>query len=162
MGLANDFNDIIEKHINVFAAWIPIVNKYTLGDYGVFSDGIFTKLGNIKDDFNVDYKQGTGSEASIDFTSEGARVFKFAGGAQVTAIPAGAIDAKIDIEFSNKNSFLVKSPTITVATIDNVNEVAQKLRDVKNWDGQWKVVYQVYNALDAVIVSTVDADTTIS
>ena len=27
------------------------------------------------------------------------------------------------------------------------------------WDGQWKVVYQVYKALDAVIVSTIDAGT---
>jgi hypothetical protein len=41
MGLPNQFNDIIQKHLNVFAAWMPVVNKYSLGDYGVFSDGVF-------------------------------------------------------------------------------------------------------------------------
>jgi hypothetical protein len=65
----------------------------------------------------------------------------------------------VQIEFKNGKSFLVKSPTITVATIENVNEVSKKLIATGKWDGQWKVVHQVYNALDAVIVSTIEAGT---
>ena len=43
MGIPNQFNDIIQKHLNVFASWIPIVNKFSLGDYGIFSDGVFSR-----------------------------------------------------------------------------------------------------------------------
>lgn len=159
MGLPNQFNDIIKKHLNVFAAWMPIVNQYKLGDYGLIADGVFAKLGNISDDFKVSITEGSGSAASIDFTSAGARLIKLAGGAEVDAIPAGEAKATVAIEFSQEKSFLVKSPEITVTTIDNVNEVAKKLMESGSWDGKWKVVYQVYNALDPVIVSTIDAGT---
>jgi hypothetical protein len=159
MSIPNQFNDIIEKHLNVFAAWIPIVNKYSLGDYGIIADGVFSRLGNITEDFDVDFTKGSGSEASIDFTSEGATITKFGANAGVNVVPGGEVKAGVQIDFTREKSFLVKSPTITVATIDNVNEVAKKLKATGAWDGQWKVVYQVYNAIDAVIVSTIEAGT---
>ncbi len=162
MGVPNLFNDIIQKHLNVYAAWVPIVNKYSLGDYGIFSDGVFTKLGNIKDDFQVTFTEGSGNEASIDFTSEGASVKKFGANAGVDVAPAGNVKANVEVEFSKEKSFMVKSPTITVATIENVNELAKKLKDTGKWDGKWKVVHQVYNALDAVVISTIEAGTKIN
>jgi hypothetical protein len=159
MGVPNQFNDIIQKHLNVFAAWVPIVNKYGLGDYGIFADGVFSKLGNITEDFQVTFKEGSGAEASIDFTSEGASVIKTGANAGVAVAPAGEVKASVEIEFTKEKSFLVKSPVITVVTIENVNEVAKKLSATGKWDGLWKVVHQVYNAQDAVIVSTIEAGT---
>jgi hypothetical protein len=161
MGVPNQFNDIIQRHLDVFAAWVPIVNKYRLGDYGVFADGIFARLGNITDDFGVQFTPGSGEEASIDFTSEGASVIKVNAGAGVSVPPAGEVKGDLIIEFTKEKSLLVKSPVITVTTIDNVNEVAKLLTATDKWDGQWKVVYQVYNAQDAVIVSTIEAGTKI-
>jgi len=159
MGIPNQFNDIIQKHLDVFAAWVPIVNKYALGDYGIFADGVFDRLGNITDDFGITFKTGSGSDASIDFTSANTKVVKFNAGAEVSVIPEGAVDAKIELEFQSEKSFLVKSPTITVVTIDNVNMVGNQLKELKNWDGKWKIVHKVYNAVDAVIVSTISAGT---
>lgn len=158
MGVPNQFNDIIQKHLNVFAAWVPIVNNYSLGDYGVIADGVFAKLGNVKDDFGVSFQEEPGTEASIDFTSEGANVVKAGANAGVNVQP-GDVKAKLQIEFTREKSFLVKSPTITVKNIRNVNELAKQLKKSNDWDGKWKVVHQVYNALDAVIVSTIDAGT---
>jgi hypothetical protein len=162
MGIPNQFNDIIKNHLNVFAAWIPIVNKYGLGDYGIFADGVFSKLGNIKDDFQVSFTEGSGAEASIDFTSSATTVRKFNAGAQVDVIPAATVDAKVEVGFQNENSFMVKSPVVTVAVIENVNAVAMQLKATGKWDGMWKVVYQVYSAQDAVIVSTVSPNTTLT
>jgi|GEM_PF-890149 len=159
MGIPNQFNDIIQQHLDVFAAWIPIVNKYALGDYGIFADGVFDRMGNITDDFGVTFKTGSGEEASIDFTSANTKVIKFNAGAEVSVIPEGAVDAKIELEFQSEKSFLVKSPTISVVTIDNVNVVGNQLKKLKDWDGKWKVVHKVYNALDAVIVSTISGGT---
>jgi hypothetical protein len=162
MGIPNLFNDIIQKHLNVYAAWVPIVNNYRLGDYGIFSDGVFTKLGNVTDDFQVTFTVGSGNPASIDFTSESASIVKIGGSAGVDVAPAGNVKASIEIEFKKEKSFLVKLPTITVTTIENVNELAKKLKDTGNWDGKWKVVHQVYNALDAVVISTIEAGTKIN
>lgn len=159
MGVPNLFNDIIEKHLNVFAAWVPVVNSYKLGDYGIFADGVFSKLGNLKDDFGISFTEGTGTEASIDFTSEGASVVKVGADAAVNVNAGAAVKASVQIEFQKEKSFLVKSPVITVKVIENVNELAKKLRASHQWDGQWKVVFQVYNAQDAVIVSTIEAAT---
>ena len=162
MGIPNQFNDIIQKHLNVFAAWIPIVNKYSLGDYGIFSDGVFSKLGNIKEDFQISFTEGSGNEASIDFTSSASNVKKFNAGAQVDVIPAAAVNAKVEVGFQNEKSFMVKSPVITVVTIENVNSVAMQLKATGKWDGKWKVVHQVYSAQDAVIVSTISPNTTLT
>ena len=161
MGLPNQFNDIIQSHLNIFAAWVPVVNKYALGDYGFFSDGVFSKIGNITDDFGLTFNTGSGSNASIDFTSANTRVIKFNAGAEVSVIPEGAVDARIEIEFESATSFLVRSPTITVTTIENINTVANEIKKIKDWDGKWKVVHQVYNALDPVIVSSMAAGTKI-
>jgi hypothetical protein len=159
MGIPNQFNDIIQKHLNVFAAWVPIVNNYALGDYGIMADGVFARLGNIKDDFGVTFQDEPGQEASIDFTSEGASITKIGGGGGVSVPPGGNVDVKVQIEFNREKSFLVKSPTITVSNIRNVNELARQLKATGQWDGKWKVVHQVYHALDAVIVSTIEAGT---
>lgn len=159
MKTPEQFNQIIKRHLNVFAAWMPIVNNYKLGDYGIISEGVFVKLGNITDDFQLTFTEGSGSEASIDFTSEGARVIKLVGNAEVPVIQAGEVNAQVEIEFSKEKSFLVKSPTITVKTIENINQLADKLKETKKWDGQWKVVHAVYHALDAVIVSTLASGT---
>ena len=159
MGVPNQFNDIIQQHLNVFAAWVPIVNKYTLGDYGIFADGIFSKLGNITEDFQVTFKKGSGEEARIDFASEGVSIVSPGANAGVGVAPGANLKANVQITFSREKSFLIKSPTITVVTIENVNEVAKKLQANGQWDGKWKVVHQVYNALDAVIVSTIEAGT---
>jgi hypothetical protein len=158
MGIPEQFNDIIRKHLNVNAAWLPIANNYSLGDYGIISDGVFMKMGNIRE-FNVSFTEAKGPEASIDFTSADTTVVKFAGGVQVNVIPPGAIDAKITFRFESGKSFLVKAPVITATMLENVNQVATLLQNTKNWERKWKVVFQVYNALDPVIVSTISAGT---
>ncbi len=161
MGLPNMFNDIIQKDLNVHAAWLPITQNYELGDYGLISDGVFAKLGNISE-FGVTFNSSQGPNVKMDYTSARTRVIKFAGGAEVDAIPAGAIDAKIVFKFETANSFIIKCPVISVNAISNVQQVANQLKKVKDWRKNWKVVYETYNADDAVVMSTADADTEIS
>jgi hypothetical protein len=159
MGVPNQFNDIIQQHLNVFAAWVPIVNKFSLGDYGIMADGVFSKLGNVKEDFGVTFTTGEGDEASIDFTSANAKVIKLDGNTEVSVIPAGAVNAKIQIEFTGEKSFMVKSPKITVTTIENIQALAKQLKTKSEWDGKWRVVHQVYVAEEALVVCTKTAGT---
>lgn len=158
MGIPRSFNNIIKKHLNVNAAWLPITNNYGLGDYGIISDGVFAKMGNIRE-FNIPFIESTGPDASIDFTSANTSIMKFAAGSEVSVIPAGAIDAKISYKFESEKSFLVKAPVIKVSEIQNLYELATKLMTIKTWGRKWKIVYQVYHALDPLIISTISSGT---
>jgi hypothetical protein len=161
MGLPNQFNDIIQRDLNVHAAWLPITQNYSLGDYGLISDGVFSKLGNISE-FNVPFQQSTGPSVSINYKSDISRVTKFAGGTVVQAIPATAIDAKVTLKFDKAQSILIKSPSIKVTAIGNVQQVANQLKKTDGWKRKWTVVFETYHAEEPVVMSTKEAGTEIS
>lgn len=161
MGLAKDFNGIIEGQLNVQAAWLPVTNTFALGDYGIISDGVFVRIGNISE-FAIPFERAKGNTATIDFTSSDVRIFKLAGGAEVNVIPAGAVDAKVTLKFQKERSFVVKAPVINVMQMQNVQQVAQQLKKVDGWRRVWKVVFQVYETENALVLSNVSADTEVS
>ena len=161
MGIPNQFNDIINRHLNVNAAWLPVTNTFRLGDYGIISEGVFTKMGNIEE-YGVALNIQDGPDASIDFTSANTTVVKFAAGAQVDVIPSAAIDAKITFKFESARSFLVKAPVIKVSELQNVNQVAVQLKANDNWERKWKVIHQVFHAIEPVIISTISAGTEVT
>src|SRR4051794_3696474 len=109
MRLAKQFNDVIEKQLNIFAAWLPVSNTFQLGDYGIMDDGVFAKMGNIRE-LGVDFRIGKGQDTRVDFTSSSTKVFNFAAGAEVDVIPEGAINAKVTFDFQDEKSMLIKSP----------------------------------------------------
>lgn len=161
MRLAKQFNDVIQKQLNVFAAWMPLSNTFALGDYGLFDDGVFAKMGNISE-FGVTMTTGTGQPATIDFTSASTQVVRFAAGVEVDVIPEGTVNAKVTYNFQDAQSLMVKSPTINVTTINNVNEIGTALMASPKWDNRFKVVYQLYDAQDVAIMSTIDAGTAVT
>lgn len=161
MGLPGRFEDIIHSGLNVHAAWLPITQTYELGDYGVISDGVFARLGNIKE-FGVTVTPTTGPDTKLDFTSDVSKVIKFAAGVEVQVIPAGAVDAKLVLKFERAQSVMIKCPVIKVSAIPNVREVAEKLKSASGWRRGWSVVYETYNAQDATVMSTVADNTEIT
>ncbi|WPV67878.1 hypothetical protein [Chitinophaga sp. LS1] len=158
MKIPEAFNDIIKDHLNVNAAWLPITNTFQLGDYGIFSNGVFMQLGNIKE-FGITYETAEGPDSSINFTSSETSVINFSGDAQVDVIPPTAIDAKVTMKFGRKGSFFVKSPVIQVKVMQNIHQIGTRLKATEGWKRKWKVVHQLYNAQDAAIFSTIAADT---
>jgi hypothetical protein len=49
LGTARLFSSILHHEISAYAAWMPVTNTFRLGDYGVISDGVFVKMGNIEE-----------------------------------------------------------------------------------------------------------------
>jgi hypothetical protein len=162
MGLAAQFETIIERQLNVHAAWVPITTPYKLGDYGLISDGVFQKLGNIKDDFNISFTEGTGPEATLSFVSDNTTVVDSSTGAAINLNPQGEIKANVTYKFQQDKSFLVKAPIITVSMIENVNQVAKQLKKVDDWRNKFKVVFQVFVAQNPLILSTVEGGTEVT
>jgi hypothetical protein len=161
MKLPDLFNDLILKQLNVHAAWLPITNTFSIGDYGLISNGVFSRLGNIEQDFGVSFTTKPGNPSTIDFKSAGTRVFKLSAGAKVNTIPAGAVDAKVLIQFGKEQSFWIQSPEIQVTEIVAIQKLAEQLSKIKAWRNKFKCIFQVYHAKNAVIFSTVEANSEI-
>jgi hypothetical protein len=94
VGTARLFSKILHKEIDVHAAWVPVTNTFGLGDYGVISDGVFVKMGNI-DEYGVTFRKAGGDPSRLKFRSDGTTVRRFVGGAETQAMPPADLDAKL-------------------------------------------------------------------
>jgi hypothetical protein len=159
-GTAKRFNTILRHELNVFAAWIPVTNTFRLGDYGLISDGVFHTMGNIAE-YGVDWQTGTGPGSTLDFTSEGTRVVKFVGDAEVTALPKQPIGAKIEIEFSHADSFLLKAE-LGLQQMTNIAQVAHTLSLNPSWKRKYRVVSGVYSGASCTVLSTKEANSKVT
>lgn len=159
MSISKQYNRIIRKELRVHAAWFPIVNVYTIGDYGIIENGLFVRRGNIKKDFGVSLDVLDSPDASINFKSTSTTIIKLDGGVPVQTIPATSITAQVKVQFSRTKSFLIKSPSIKVKAIASPNTVAQTLAAHPTWRPNYKVVYEIYFAKKAIVISTKDSNT---
>jgi len=153
MGIAAQFSKHLHREIDAHAAWLPIANNFAIGDYGLVSDGVFNRMGNISE-FGVN-ATGTGTNTvQFDFKSEGTNVVSLVGDAQVSALPAEPIDAKLKVEFSKKDAYLAKAAKASVTEIPNLAQVAAQLAKAKGWKRKYRVVWTTVTAEDALIVTS--------
>jgi hypothetical protein len=160
MGTASRFDEILKEDLNIHAAWIPITNTFRVGDYGLVSEGVLVKAGNIKDDFGVTPKVGPGKPSKLNFTSKGTKMVRVAGGAEVKAFADNTIDAKLTIEFSNSNSFLLKA-NLNCFEIQDLANIAKKLAVHKDWKRKYTVVSATYSGKDCSLISSKAANSSI-
>jgi hypothetical protein len=158
MGLAKDFNKVLQDEIRIQAAWLPITNTFAVGDFGVISDGVFTRMGNITSDFNVAFTAKPGAGTNLNFTSKNVRVLRFEGGAAVNAFAGDAIDAKLRIEFGKERSFFLRA-ALTSSEMEGIFRAAQDLAAKPRWNaGKFKVVSAVYTGGNCTILSSRDSN----
>lgn len=148
MGIASEFSKVLHREIRAYAAWPPLTNTLALGDYGLIRGGVFDKLGNI-DEFGVKFKTEQGSDAKLNFSSEGTRLVRLVGGADVNTLPDAPIEAKLRVELGRKDSFVAKAATITVTNMSNVRQVAERLAGARRWKRRYRVVRGLWTAQDA-------------
>lgn len=161
MGIAKDFNNVLHDQLHVLAAWLPVTNTFQLGDFGVISDGVFVRMGNVASDFGVNFESQAGQPGKLDFKSESVRVFRFAANASVAAFPGEDVDGALKIEFGKERSFYLKAG-LTVTEIKSVFKAAQDLASKPRWDaGKFKVVSAVYNGTNCAILSSKESNASV-
>ena len=161
MGLAESYNDALYDNLQVYAAWFPVVNTIKIGDFGVIEDGVFRPLGNIAK-FGINPTTAPGPDAEIDFVSAGTSVTKFVAGAKVDRLPPVAdLDAKLELEFNKENSCLLKAK-LSVLDMQDIHGVAKRLKDLDEWENNFKVVSSIYTGDKCVIVACRDAGSKVS
>ncbi|WP_296701334.1 hypothetical protein [Algoriphagus sp.] len=162
-GLAQKFNEVLQKELNLHAAWFPITNTFQIGDFGLFDDGLFRTVGNIKRDYpEIELVIDKGTEASIDFKSDGTSMQSLnANGEAATLGSLGNADAKLLFKFTQENSMVLKAK-MTSDELKNIDEVGRKLSLKDSWNKKYKVVSTVYNGEGSVIICSKEAGTEIS
>jgi hypothetical protein len=150
----------------MYAAWYPLAQVYELGDYGLIQDGVFQKLGNVRDlasdGFTTAIRSSTGPSTSVDYVSAKTKTIKMVAGAEVPQLPDGAVGASLAYQFEKANSFVVKAAAMTVKQMDNVREIADglaKLRKNDKWTHAYRVVSATYTAEDALVLLAREANT---
>ena len=161
MGLAEDMNRALHKELNCHLAWLPISNTFALGDYGVFSRGIFTKMGSVAD-FGLGFDQATGPDVKLDFASKETAVVNLLGEVAVDVFPQGALNAKIKISFKKESSFLLKAAKVAVSEIQNLQQLMDQLKARPDWRRANKIVAKVWRAQDAALLAASNADTEVT
>lgn len=164
MSVAAQLEDIMHQQLKVHAAWLPITSPYNLGDYGLIADGVFQKIGNVKDDFNLTFNEQAGQDAELNFVSASTTLIDAKTGAEIGLNPQIEIKAGVTFRFNKERSIMIKAPVINVTVISNVNQLAKALRKLpsSDWKNRFKVVFQVYKATNPLIISTIDAGTEIT
>ena len=156
MGNAGLFSSILHKEISVYAAWMPVTNTFRLGDYGVISDGVLVKMGNI-DEFGVSFAKADGKPVELKFRSDGTRVRRFIGGAEIQAMPQADVDAKLVVEFDAADSFYIDA-RLNVEEVGNLAQVGRKLRQQSEWRHKYRVVFATYTGRHCTILSSRSAN----
>lgn len=159
MGTARLFDNILKEELNIHAAWLPVTNTFEIGDFGLVSDGVLVKMGNISD-HGVDYSEEAGPPSSLNFASEGTHIIRAVAGAQVDVLPDGDLDAKLTIQFDQESSFLIKA-NLAVRQMRSLQEVARTLARSPGWENRLRVVSAVYTGKHCVILSSKGANSKI-
>lgn len=153
MGIAAQFSKRLHSELDAHAAWFPVANSFELGDYGMISDGVFNRLGNVRE-FDVEVTPRKSGSSSLNFASEGTRVVRLVGDAEVNALPDSPIDARLRIEFGGSSSFLAKAGKLTETSIPNVGQVAGKLASAPGFRRGYRVVWTTFTGHDCAVITS--------
>lgn len=160
MGTARRFSRILHREVDLHAAWLPVTNTFRLGDYGMVSDGVLVKMGNI-DEFGVAPLARAGPPVELRFRSDGTKVRRVVGGADVPTFPQADLGADIVIDFRAADSFYV-SASLVSEEIQNVAQVGAALRNAEGWRRRYRVVSSVYSAEPCTMLSSREANSRVT
>lgn len=158
MKIANKLEAVLRQQLKCHVAWLPIANTFGLGDYGIISGGVFTKMGNVRE-FGATFTSQNSPPVTLDFASANTTTATFVGEAEVKVLPATAIDASIRYKFNDAESFLLKASTVRVESISDLNALMKSLRRKQEWERRFHVVRQLWTAEDALVISSLAANT---
>jgi hypothetical protein len=150
------FKRAFRKHFSNHEANFPPSKEIALGDYGIFRNGYFEKLGNIQDaPFSIKFKaKPDNAPTSEEFQSEGkVSVKNIAKGELINGVPAAK--AAIDIGFNASSALYFSSAKVTYLQIDNLYEIGSKVIKAykeKKWKKNFVLVSRILQGANTVIV----------
>ncbi|MBL9106699.1 MAG: peptidoglycan-binding protein [Myxococcales bacterium] len=165
MSTGSKFSQFLKTQIDCRAVWPPVVTPIALGDYGVVVGDNFQKLGHVSD-FGVTLEVERGEATSLNVSSSGVRATRLAAGAPVHGFGGlGQVQARLALEFSAADAFVLKCRRLERAQIRNLGAIGRQLGRARARDGQtwrhlpWRIVWQLYTGHDVVCLANRSAGT---
>lgn len=161
MGLAEQMTKSLHEQLSCHLAWLPLANTFALGDYGVFSRGVFTKMGTVSE-FGASIASQDSGTVKLNFASAETTVVNLLGDVAVDVLPTGAVNAKVKISFKAANSFLLKADKVAVSEIQGLRKLMDQLKDAPGWRRSYKVVAKVWHAREAALLAAAEPSTEVT
>ena len=163
MDLPEKYSRFLLKNLGCRAVWLPN-EPFVPGDYGVFKDGIWRRLGHLTEDYDIPVGVKPGGRIHIDLTSSATRVTQYHGDAMVKLLTKSMSGkGSLEINFKKEHSFFLRARNCTsrrvASTVKLSKAIARKVRDWKHLS-YW-VLSQVYSAPSAILLASRNANSTV-
>jgi hypothetical protein len=143
------------RSLGARAVWLP-GETVLLGDVVVRRNGRFNKVAHINS-FGAQMQTLSHSDTSLDLSSTSVSQTIFQAGVQLsdTSKLDLSADASVKLEFTGKSQFLLKTPTLSGGSIQNMLEIAGKVAGQANWQhDKFFIVHELYTAVDWSFLGT--------
>lgn len=145
MSIPRQYSQALRTNLRARAVWPPTA-ALAPGDYGVFSGGVFSRIGNIRTDFGVSYIVESGGHKAEKFQFHSERSAHT--GLDLNAGLAG-VDAAVSIALDTRSSFFVSVAEFDVERLQSPRAVALALREVSGWSHlRYFVVWELFKGED--------------
>jgi len=162
MTLMREYASFLCRSPGWHAVWPPVASIAEVGDYGVFHEGVFVRFGNIRDDFDIDPDPRQTESTSVSLTSASVRMIRQQAGANVNAFTAADVEARLVVELSRGNSFVLRAQRVDGTTMQSMMSVAAALKLIPAWRRSWYVVSTAYVGAPVVLLATKHSDTVVT
>ena len=155
MSLPEVFDDELQRAISARAVWLPGKPLQT-GDVLVSRNGEFHKAGHISN-FGATAEVLPHNDIALDLKTSRVtqKTFQLGVGLPDTAALDLAAEASVKFEFSGKSQFVLKTPTLSGTSIQNMLTIAGVLAPLKNWKhDKFFIVEELYTAADWSFLGT--------
>ena len=159
MSIARALARVLRDNFQMHVAWVPLTTSFSLGDYGLWRDGVFAPVGNIRE-FGVKPKVERGREIKLDFISSRASSTRVDAKGEIPQLSGAG--AEVHLHFADGQSLLIKVGKLVSTRISNIAEVARQLDASKRWRWPQKVVGELFVGEDVLLIATSERDTTVS
>jgi hypothetical protein len=149
MTLLEAFNRELMNAISAHAVWLP-GKPVQLGDVLVKRNGEFHKAGHISN-FGATAEVLPHSDIGLDLKTSKVTQKLFQLGVELpdTAALDLAADASVRISLNGKSQFILKTPTLTGSSIQNMLTIAATVAGLANWKhDKFYIVEELYSAVD--------------
>jgi hypothetical protein len=147
MSLPQKFDKRIKSALALHAVWPP-GDPVEIGDVFTKSGGVFRPIDNLSSFGVVPHLQEFPDQRTLNFEATGTRRTTFQHGNEVDAdrLDANAT-ARVEIEFTRKDSYFIRTTELTGVEIENVRSAVRSLRDHSDWrHGRYFIAWQLYTA----------------
>lgn len=163
-GIVDIYQEQVRTNWDLRANWPP-GSPLDIGDYGTLDNGVFKRIGNIKDDYKIKFrvkKDPAGTDIDKFCSSKAHNIdLKIKADASGAGVP---LATGMSIKFADRNVVFIDARDCRYDSIVGAPEVNLsiiKASEAGTWDLDYYYVTRVMRARQATVIITMDKNATI-